>query len=104
MTDSEAVGQARPLTPRQDRLDAELSAVLRQGGTRSALRAIVEELADYARLREVPAEDALATLSDIALRAQPAMASRADSVVGDSMPDRLTMITRWFSARYHRAD
>ena len=46
MKDTESVASIRPLTPRQDRLEAEMAAVLRRGGTRSSLRALVDEFAD----------------------------------------------------------
>ncbi len=104
MTDSEMYAQAPVLTPRQDRLEAAVISVLRTGGTRSSLRTSVEEFADYARLRDISPDRALAALGAIALRAMPDGSSRGEPAVGESMPDRLTMMARWLSARYHRAD
>ena len=104
MTDTEIVAPIRPLTPRQDRLEAEMMAVLRRGGTRSSLRALVDEFADYARLQGTPLESALGVVKAIAERAGPEMAARGESAVGDSVLDRVTMMVRWVTSRYHRAD
>jgi len=93
-----------PLTPRQDLLDAQMVAVLRRGGTRSSLRVVVDEFADYARLQGIPAESALGIVRSVAQQAGPEMAARGDSAVGDSVGDRMAMMVRWFKVRYHRAD
>ena len=104
MTDIEIIGSTRPLTPRQDRLEAEMMAVLRRGGTRSSLKLVVDEFADYARLQGTPPERALGVVRSLAKRAEPEMAARGDVGVGESVSDRMTMMVRWFEARYHRAD
>jgi hypothetical protein len=104
MTNTEIGGTTSPLTPRQDRLEAQMVAVLRRGGTRSSLRVVVDEFADFARLRGIPAESALGVVRSAAQRAGPEMAARGDSVVGDSAADRIAMMVRWFKSRYERAD
>ena len=104
MTDMEITTAARPLTPRQDRLEAEIAEVLRRGGTRSSLRVLVEELADLARLQRMPPEDAISAVSAIAQHAGPTMVARGESAVGDSVSDRVTMMVRWIKARYRLAD
>jgi hypothetical protein len=104
MTNTEIAGSPRPLTPRQDRLEAEMMSVLRRGGTRSSLRVVVDEFADYARLQGTPVESALSVVRSVAQRARPDIDARGESAVGDSVSDRITMMVRWFKARYHRAD
>jgi hypothetical protein len=104
MKDTESVASIRPLTPRQDRLEAEMAAVLRRGGTRSSLRALVDEFADYARLRGMSPESGLSVVNAVVQRAGPEMAARGESAVGDSASDRVTMMVCWFTSRYHRAD
>lgn len=79
-------------------------AVLRRGGTRSSLRVVVDEFADFARLQGIPAEHALGVVRSVAQRAGPDMAARGESAVGDSVADRVAMMVRWFRARYQRAD
>jgi hypothetical protein len=93
-----------PLTPRQDRLEAQMVAVLRRGGTRSSLRVVVDEFADFARIRGIPAESALNVVRLAAQRAGPEIAARGDSAVGDSVADRVAMMVRWCKSRYDRAD
>ena len=104
MTNTGIVGSALQLTPRQDRIEAQMVAVLRRGGTRSSLRAVVDEFADYARLQGIPPERALTVVRSVAQQAGPEMAARGDSAVGDSAADRVAMMVRWFKSRYHRAD
>lgn len=93
----------RPLTPRQDRIEATIERVLRAGGTRSELREAVQQFADHARIQCIPPERALAMVKAVAMRAGPALDAGA-SVAGDSMGERLTMIERWCLARYYRVD
>lgn len=93
-----------PLTPRQDRLEAQMVAVLRRGGTRSSLRVVVDEFADFARLQGIPSESALNLVRTVAQRAGPEMAARGESAVGDSAADRIALMVRWFKSRYYRAD
>lgn len=104
MTDIEIAASTRPLTPRQDRLEAEMMAVLRRGGTRSSLKTVVDEFADYARLQGTPPENALRVVQSAAQRAGPEMLARGESGVGESISDRMAMMVRWFSVRYHSAD
>jgi hypothetical protein len=93
----------RPLTPRQDRIEATIERVLRAGGTRSELRDAVYQFADHARMQQIPPDRAIAMVKAVAMRAQPP--STADTAaVGDSMADRLAMIVRWCAARYYRVD
>ncbi|MEO5817585.1 MAG: hypothetical protein ABIT20_20120 [Gemmatimonadaceae bacterium] len=104
MTNMNVTGADAPLTPRQDRLEAQMIAVLRRGGTRSSLRVAVDDFADFARLQGIPAESALDTVRSAAQRAGPEMAARGESVVGESIGDRVAMMVRWFGFRYHRVD
>jgi hypothetical protein len=104
MTNMGIAGASPQLTPRQDRLEAQMVAVLRRGGTRSSLRVVVDEYADYARLQGIPAEYALTVVRSVALRAGPDMDAREDTAVGDSAADRVAMMVRWFKSRYHRND
>jgi hypothetical protein len=92
----------RPLTPRQDRIEAAIERVLRAGGTRSELRDAVYEFADFARIQRIPPERAVAMVKSVAMRAAPS--ASVSPAVGDSMADRLTMIVRWCTARYYRVD
>ena len=103
MTETETATSA-PLTPRQDRLESEMVAVLRRGGTRSSLKVLVDQFADYARLQGTPPDAALNTVTSIAQRASSEIVARGYSAVGDSVPDRIAMMVRWFRARYYRAD
>jgi hypothetical protein len=93
----------RPLTPRQDRIEATIERVLRAGGTRSELRDAVYQFADHARMQQIPLERAIAMVKAVAMRAASSSAATA-SAVGDSMADRLAMIVRWCAARYYRVD
>ncbi len=104
MTNTGIAGSTPQLTPRQDRIEAQMVAVLRRGGTRSSLRVVVDELADYARLQGISPEGALTIVRSVAQQAGPEMDARGDSAVGDSAADRVAMMVRWFKSRYHRAD
>jgi hypothetical protein len=104
MTNTGILDSTSPLTPRQDRLEAQMIAVLRRGGTRSSLRVVVDEFADYARLQGIPPESALGIVRSVAQRAGPEINARGQAAVGDSVADRVGMMVRWFKSRYHRAD
>jgi hypothetical protein len=104
MTDMITAWTAQTGTPRQDRLETEILAVLRAGGTRSALRARVEELTMFAKVRGAVLDDVLRTMERIATRVGPELALRADASVGESAPDRLAMMIRWCKARFRRDD
>jgi hypothetical protein len=93
----------RPLTPRQDRIEAAIERVLSAGGTRSELREAVNQYADYARMQQIPPERAIAMVKAVAMRAAPPAAAEPPAV-GDSLTDRLAMIVRWCAARYYRVD
>lgn len=93
----------RPLTPRQDRIEAAIERILRAGGTRSELRDAVYEYADHARMQQVPPERVITMVKAVAMRASSG-ASVGSDAVGDSLADRLTMIVRWCTARYYRVD
>ena len=92
------------LAPRRERLERTILGVLRAGGTRSELRDSVLELTDYLRTRGEPAQVALTLMREIGQRAAPFMAADGVAAVGDSFGDRMAMILRWTSTRYHRAD
>src|SRR5476651_2242677 len=104
MSNTDGTRVEEVLSPRQDRLEAGIGEVLRTGGTRSSLKAAVYEFADYSRGRGTPAEGALRIVEGIAQRAGPEMDARPTQAVGDSVRDRLAMMTDWLRARYHRAD
>jgi hypothetical protein len=93
----------RPLTPRQDRIEAAIEGVLRKGGTRSELRAAVQEFADHARLQQIPPERAVSMVKAVAMRAASSAAAWS-STAGDSLEERLVLIVRWCTARYYRVD
>ncbi|NUO39005.1 MAG: hypothetical protein HOQ17_13290 [Gemmatimonadaceae bacterium] len=93
----------RPLTPRQDRIEAAIERVLREGGPRSELREAVHEFADHARMQQIPVERVITMIKSVAMRASPAM-RRAPTSAGDSLDERLAMIVRWCTARYYRVD
>lgn len=93
----------RPLTPRQDRIEATIERVLREGGPRSELRDAVHQFADHARMQQIPAERVIAMVKAVAMRASPAMRPRSTSA-GDSLDERLALIVRWCTARYYRVD
>ena len=93
-----------PLTPRQDRIEASIVRLLREGGTRSALRESVHAFADLLRQQGIAPERAIVRIKMVASRATPAIAARAPHSVGDSADDRMSMIVRWCAARYFRAD
>jgi hypothetical protein len=97
-------GPNPPLPSRQDRIEASIVRVLRAGGTRSALRELVYQFADLARIGGVPPELAVDRINAVAMRAVRGMGDPAAAVVGDSAADRISMIVRWCAARYHRAD
>jgi hypothetical protein len=102
MSDQEAFATfSRPLTPRQDRIEAAIDRVLRARGTRSELRELVYQFADLVKLQGIPPERAIGTLKAIAQRSTMAVDAPA---VGDSADDRTEMIVRWYVARYYRAD
>ncbi|HET7188933.1 MAG TPA: hypothetical protein VFI52_12305 [Gemmatimonadaceae bacterium] len=94
---------SRPLTPRQDRIEATIERVLRAGGTRSELRDAVNQFADHVRMQQIPPERALMQLKAVAMRALPNRVDVPDAV-GESMADRLVMMVRWCTARYYRVD
>jgi hypothetical protein len=93
----------RPLTPRQDRIEAAIERVLRAGGTRSELRELVQQFADHARIQQIPVERTIAMVKAVAMRAAISAAGRS-STGGDSFDERLGMIVRWCIARYYRVD
>lgn len=97
---------AVPYTPtaRQERLERAILDSLRASGTRSELRDLVIEFADYLRVRGVGAEQAIGAVRAIGVRATPFMNPDDVAAVGDSASDRITMMVRWCSARYYRAD
>ena len=97
-------GLALPqLTPRKDRLEAAILGVLRAGGTRSELRELVSEFADYLQMCGVAVDDATSTLRALGTRATPFMNQHGQTAVGDSATDRITMMVRWCADQY-RAD
>ena len=93
----------RPLTPRQDRIEASIERVLRAGGTRSELRELVQQFADHARIQQIPVERTIAMIKGVAMRARHSTIAWS-STAGDSFEERLTLIVRWCTARYYRVD
>lgn len=104
MGNGPAEGATRPLTPRQDRLEGSIVAVLSTHGTRSELRELVHELTDFLRMQGATLERTISVISALGARAIPAMSSYAERVVGDSAGDRIAMMIRWCTARFNRAD
>jgi ribosomal protein S28E/S33 len=92
------------LTPRQDRIEATITRVLRSGGTRSSLRAAVDQYVDLLRAQGVPGEVAIVRLEALAEQATSSVAVGGPVSVGDSAADRIGMIVRWCARRYYRAD
>src|SRR3979411_982573 len=86
----------RPLTPRQDGIEATIERVLRAGGTRSELRDAVYQFADHARMQQIPPERAITMIKAVAMRASTSSAAAASSV-GESMAARLATLTRRLS-------
>jgi hypothetical protein len=93
----------RPLTPRQDRIEAAIERVLRAGGTRSELRELVQQFADHARMQQIPVERTIAMVKTVAMRAANSAAAWS-STAGESFDERLALIVRWCTARYYRVD
>jgi hypothetical protein len=101
MTNQDELASAdRPLTPRQDRIEASIDRVLRAGGTRTELRELVYQYADLARVQGIAPERALSAVKRIVERASLAVSG----AVGESPAERLALVVRWCTARYYRAD
>jgi len=92
------------LTPRQDRLEAEITALLSGGSSRSELREAVYQLADALRTQRIGVERAVALAHALVERAAPAMAARGPLAVGAAPADCAEMMERWIATRYRRAD
>ena len=92
------------LTPRQDRLEAAIVTALLTAQTRSQLRDHVLALADFLRVRGTDVESAVQMVRMLGARATPLMSDASESAVGDAPADRITMMVRWCTARYRRAD
>jgi hypothetical protein len=102
MPDMDEVASAsKPLTPRQDRIEAAIDRVLRAGGTRTELRELVYQYADLARVQGIAPEGALSAIKRIVERASLFVNGDA---AGDSAAERLALVVRWCSGRYYRAD
>jgi hypothetical protein len=91
----------KPLTPRQDRIEAAIDRVVRAGGTRTELRDLVYQYADLARVQGIAPERALVAVKRLVERASVALNG---SAAGDSAAERLALVVRWCTARYYRAD
>ena len=102
MTSTSAAGEL--LTPRQDRLENAIVTALRAGQTRSQLRDHVLALADFLRVRGTSMESAVQMVRMLGARATPLMSASSDMAVGDAPADRITMMVRWCTTRYRRAD
>ena len=98
-------GDQSPISTGPERVESAIEGVLRSGGTRSELRALVDRFADLARVVGISPAEAIARLDAVAGRAaaDTAPSSNAEAV-GDSAADRRAMMARWCSARYQRAD
>ena len=92
------------LTPRQDRIEAAIMRQLREGAPRSVLRESVHAFADLQRQQGIAPERAVARVKAVASQGTAAIAARAPTSVGDSAADRMSMVVRWWAARYFRAD
>lgn len=98
-------GDESPISTGPERMESAIERGLRSGATRSELRELVDRFADLARVVGVPLSDALARLEAVTTRAGSGLSlDDSETAVGDSMADRRTMMTRWCSARYQRAD
>lgn len=97
-------GTGRQLTPRQHRLEDTILSVLMANGTRSELRELVTELADYFHRQRVPRTRAESVMCEIGARAAPFMRAGNRVAVGESAADRIAMMVRWCRARYSRVD
>ncbi len=104
MMDTEIAGSIAPLSPRQDRLETAIIATLRSRGTRNSLRVLVEDYADRTRVQGTPLDAAVSTMKAIAMRAGPDLQEYGDTIVGESISDRITLMVRWLRWRYQRAD
>jgi hypothetical protein len=105
MTEHETrAGGGLPLTPREDRLVAGIARVLREGGTRSELRALVYAYADMARAQGIALEGVTGELLSMVSRASSTPTLGAAAAVGDSPADRGALVSRWCATRYLRAD
>lgn len=93
-----------PLITRQHRIEAAIEMVLRAGGTRSELRDLVYQFADFSRIQGVPVEHATQLVGELGERAAPDIAARGATAVGDSVADRVAMMAGWCQLRYKRAD
>ncbi|MFL5605929.1 MAG: hypothetical protein ACJ8AD_05750 [Gemmatimonadaceae bacterium] len=101
MTQDEHATADKPLTPRQDRIEAAIDRVLRAGGTRTELRDLVYQYADLARVQGIAPERALVAMKGLVERSSVALNG---SAAGDSAAERLALVVRWCMARYYRAD
>lgn len=105
MLSQSTFGDESPISTGPERVESAIERVLRSGGTRSELRALVDRFADLARVVGIAPSDALARLDAVATRAATGRSVSADAVaVGDAVADRRVMMARWCSARYQRAD
>lgn len=99
--------QSPAMTPRQDRLEGAIAAALRNRGTRSELRTVVGQLIDLFRLQGIPPEIGIMRVRMVAARATEAMGGlpgAGDEAAGDAPEERVALVVRWASERYHRAD
>lgn len=105
MLSQSSFGDQSPISTGQERVESAIEGVLRTGGTRSELRALVDRYADLARVIGISPAEAIARLDAVAGRAAAATSpSSSAAAVGDSVADRRAMMARWCSARYQRAD
>lgn len=105
MLSQSSFGDQSPISTGQERVESAIEGVLRSGGTRSELRALVDRFADLARVVGFSPAEAVARLDAVATRAAAdAAPGSGAAVVGDSVADRRAMMARWCSARYQRAD
>ncbi len=94
-----------PISTGPERVESAIERVLRAGGTRSELRALVDRFADLARVVGISPAEALERLDAVTTRAASGLAlDDSATAVGDSVADRRVMMARWCSARYQRAD
>lgn len=87
------------LPSRQGRFEETLARAISAGCPRSTIREAVEQLVDHLRWQSIPAARGVAIVMDVATRA-----GVSERRAFDSQADCLTLVARWATHRYARAD
>ena len=92
------------LTPRKDRIEQALARLLTRDATRSELREVVYQYADFHRIQGLAPDVAVSALRLIARRSLSTR--RPASLHGDidSAEVTVAMMTRWYERRYYRRE